>query len=86
MQTKATRLQRVRADKGKRRTRGDLVSVLAIEDQTQGRFELVEIVVRSGEEPRLHTHTREDEFVYVLDSEDTKQLERSSMNEEIHDA
>ncbi len=51
--------------------RGELVRTLVKGEQTQGRFSLVEMLVRHAEEPPLHSHTREDEFVYVLQGEVT---------------
>jgi quercetin dioxygenase-like cupin family protein len=45
------------------------VRLLVAGDQTQNRFALVEIATRSGEEPPLHIHTREDELVYVVRGE-----------------
>jgi quercetin dioxygenase-like cupin family protein len=45
------------------------VSLLVTGDQTQGQFALVETVVRRTEEPPLHSHTRENEFVYVVQGE-----------------
>jgi quercetin dioxygenase-like cupin family protein len=36
-------------------------------DQSAGEWAVVELRVRAGDEPPLHTHTREDETLYVLD-------------------
>jgi quercetin dioxygenase-like cupin family protein len=36
-------------------------------EQSGGGWAVVEYRVRAGEEPPIHTHTREDESVYVLD-------------------
>jgi quercetin dioxygenase-like cupin family protein len=36
-------------------------------EQSGGDWAVVEWRVRAGDEPSLHTHTREDETVYVLD-------------------
>jgi quercetin dioxygenase-like cupin family protein len=36
-------------------------------EQSGGDWAVVEWRVRSGDEPPVHTHTREDETVYVLD-------------------
>src|SRR5947209_1997349 len=36
-------------------------------EQSGGAWAVVEYRVRVGEEPPIHTHTREDESVYVLD-------------------
>ena len=62
---------------------GDPVGLLMTGEQTQGRFALVETVVRRTQEPPLHSHTREDELVYVLSGEvtfyvDGNRLERSA--------
>ena len=36
-------------------------------EQSGGDWAVVELRVRAGKEPPLHTHTREDETLYVLD-------------------
>ncbi|HEX3874354.1 MAG TPA: cupin domain-containing protein [Solirubrobacteraceae bacterium] len=36
-------------------------------EQSGGDWAVVEWTVRAGDEPPIHTHTREDETVYVLD-------------------
>src|ERR671910_2333638 len=36
-------------------------------EQSGGDWAVVELRVRAGDEPPLHTHTREDETLYVLD-------------------
>jgi quercetin dioxygenase-like cupin family protein len=36
-------------------------------EQTDGQWAVVEWHVRAGDEPPIHTHTREDETVYVLE-------------------
>jgi quercetin dioxygenase-like cupin family protein len=36
-------------------------------DQTGGQWAVVELHVRAGDEGPIHTHTREDETVYVLE-------------------
>jgi quercetin dioxygenase-like cupin family protein len=36
-------------------------------DQADGDWAVVEWHVRAGDEPPIHTHTREDEAIYVLD-------------------
>lgn len=59
---------------GARRQSSEPVRVLATGQQTQGRFALVEIVTRPGEELPEHIHTREDELVYVLRGEITVQI------------
>jgi quercetin dioxygenase-like cupin family protein len=49
--------------------RSEPVSLLVTGEQTQGQFALVETVVRRTEEPPLHSHTRENELVYVVQGE-----------------
>ena len=53
----------------------EAVSLLVTGDQTQGQFALVETVVRRTEEPPLHSHTRENEFVYVIQGDVTFYLD-----------
>ncbi len=48
---------------------GDPVRLLVGGARTEGRYALVEIDTRPGEEPPLHIHTREDELVYVVHGE-----------------
>jgi len=36
-------------------------------EQSNGDWAVVELHVRTGDEPPLHTHTREDEAIYVLE-------------------
>ncbi|MGH3112958.1 MAG: hypothetical protein ACRDOP_05780, partial [Gaiellaceae bacterium] len=36
-------------------------------EQSGGEWAVVEWRIRAGDEPPIHTHTREDETVYVLD-------------------
>jgi quercetin dioxygenase-like cupin family protein len=36
-------------------------------EQSSGDWAVVELHVRAGDEPPLHTHTREDEAIYVLE-------------------
>jgi quercetin dioxygenase-like cupin family protein len=36
-------------------------------EQSGGEWAVVEWLVRAGDEPPIHTHTREDETLYVLD-------------------
>ncbi len=62
---------------------GNPVSLLVTAKETQGRFALVETTVSRGEQPPMHSHTREDELVYVLQGEVTfflggKRLEREA--------
>ena len=47
--------------------KGILSTLLATDDDTGGAFELVLSNMRRGTEPPPHVHTREDEFMYVLD-------------------
>lgn len=42
-------------------------TVLLAGEQTNGRFAVVETRERPGAEPPRHMHSREDEFVYVLE-------------------
>jgi quercetin dioxygenase-like cupin family protein len=51
--------------------RDEQVTVLVTGEQTQGRFALVETVVSRTQELPLHSHTQEDEFIYVVDGEVT---------------
>lgn len=46
--------------------RGSSAELLARSDQTNGDYGVVLYRVMSGDEPPYHTHTREDETVYVL--------------------
>ena len=39
--------------------------------ETGGEYAVIRYHVRPGDEPPLHTHTREDELVYVVDGEIT---------------
>lgn len=59
---------------GQHEARGS-VNLLVPGQQTQGRFALVENVVRPAEEPPLHMHTVEDEVIYVLQGEITVYLD-----------
>ena len=42
-------------------------TVLVAGEQTEGRFAVVETRERQGAEPPRHMHSREDEFIYVLE-------------------
>ena len=46
---------------------GNLFSILAGSEDTDGRFALIEILARKGTEPPRHVHQREDEAFYVLE-------------------
>lgn len=46
-----------------------LITFLAIGDDTDGQFALMRVHGIQGAEPSPHYHTREDETVYVLDGE-----------------
>jgi quercetin dioxygenase-like cupin family protein len=50
---------------------GSLVRWHVVSEQTGGSFALGEVLVRSGGEPPLHIHAREDETFYVLEGEVT---------------
>lgn len=54
---------------GRRRTYGDgsSLELKLYGEQSGGDWAVVENVVRAGDEPPIHTHTREDETVYVLE-------------------
>ena len=39
--------------------------------QSEGEYAVVRYTVKPGDEPPLHTHTREDEMVFVVDGEIT---------------
>ncbi len=56
--------------------RGYLLTILASAEETDGRFSLVEGLARRGvsEEPPLHIHTCEAEYVYLLEGELTFQV------------
>jgi hypothetical protein len=47
--------------------KGILSTQMATDDETGGAFDLVLSNMRSGTEPPPHVHTREHEFIYVLD-------------------
>ena len=46
---------------------GSTVELKLYGEQSGGDWAVVENVVRAGDEPPIHTHTREDESVYVLE-------------------
>ncbi|MVM33538.1 cupin domain-containing protein [Spirosoma sp. HMF4905] len=46
---------------------GTLMKVLVDGEQTNGRFAQIDVTTRPGAEPPLHTHTREDEAIYLLE-------------------
>lgn len=48
---------------------GALFHFLAKGDDTAGRYALVEILVKAGNEPPAHTHEREDEVYFILNGE-----------------
>ena len=48
---------------------GALMTFLAVGEETQGKFALIEAVSRKGNDPPPHTHRREDEIFYVLEGE-----------------
>ena len=48
---------------------GSLMTFLATDEETQGKFALIEAVSRKGNDPPPHTHRREDEIFYVLEGE-----------------
>jgi mannose-6-phosphate isomerase-like protein (cupin superfamily) len=47
--------------------KGILTTLLATDDNTGGAFDFVLSNMRSGTEPPPHVHSREHEFMYVLD-------------------
>jgi quercetin dioxygenase-like cupin family protein len=50
---------------------GNLFTILAGSEDTEGRFALIEMLARKGTEPPRHVHRREDEAFYVLEGEIT---------------
>jgi quercetin dioxygenase-like cupin family protein len=50
---------------------GDLMTMLASGEETGGRFAIFELFITYNLEPPAHTHTREDEMIYVLDGKIT---------------
>ena len=46
---------------------GSTAELKIVGEQTDGDWAVVEQHVRSGDEPPFHTHTREDETLYVLE-------------------
>lgn len=51
---------------GNRDQKNERVNLVMTGDQTEGRFAVVETVVKRTEEPPLHSHTREDELIHVV--------------------
>ena len=47
--------------------RGSAAELKIVGEQSGGDWAVVENRVRAGDEPPIHTHTREDETVYVLE-------------------
>ena len=50
---------------------GNLFTILAGSEDTEGRFALIEVLARKGTEPPRHVHHREDEAFYMLEGEIT---------------
>ena len=50
---------------------GNLLTILASGEETGGRFAILELAIKHNLEPPAHTHTREDEMVYVLEGKIT---------------
>jgi quercetin dioxygenase-like cupin family protein len=46
---------------------GSILELKLYGDQSGGDWAVVENLVRAGDEPPIHTHTREDETLYVLE-------------------
>src|SRR3954470_5412256 len=46
---------------------GSTIELKLYGEQSSGDWAVVENVVRPGDEPPIHTHTREDESIYVLE-------------------
>jgi quercetin dioxygenase-like cupin family protein len=46
---------------------GSSAELKLVGEQSSGDWAVVELHVRAGDEPPLHTHTREDETLYVLE-------------------
>jgi mannose-6-phosphate isomerase-like protein (cupin superfamily) len=46
---------------------GNMMTFLVNSEQTDGAFSMTEYLSKPGNEPPAHVHTREDEFVYVLE-------------------
>jgi mannose-6-phosphate isomerase-like protein (cupin superfamily) len=53
---------------------GDLVIVHVSGEESEGRFSLLEWLMPAGERTPLHTHSRADQTMYVLDGELTVHL------------
>ena len=47
--------------------KGSSAELKLVGEQSSGDWSVVELHVRAGDEPALHTHTREDEALYVLE-------------------
>lgn len=62
-----------------RRGPSEQVSVLVPGEETQERFALLEVVVRRSDESPLHTHTLEDEVIYVVRGEVTIYLDGTQL-------
>ncbi len=50
---------------------GSSAEIVVGQAESDGEYAVVRYQVRPGDEPPLHTHTREDEMVYVVDGEIT---------------
>jgi quercetin dioxygenase-like cupin family protein len=50
-------------------TTGNELKVLVAGEHTQGRFAVIEARERRGAAPPRHVHSREDEFIYVLEGQ-----------------
>ena len=48
---------------------GDVVTIKAATEQTNGSLTVMELVISPRQGPALHTHLREDELWYVLDGD-----------------
>ena len=46
---------------------GNVMTFLVNSEQTAGAFSMTEYLSKPGNEPPAHVHSREDEFVYVLE-------------------
>lgn len=53
----------------------DTLTVLVAGEQTGGQFAIIEARERQGAEPPRHIHSREDEFIFVLDGRLTIELD-----------
>lgn len=50
---------------------GSTAEIAVGQEQTDGEYAMVRYQVKPGDEPPLHTHSREDEMVYVVEGEIT---------------